>query len=151
MLPLALKRCLASVLLSLFGLVTSLAHAADTSSEGVEAIKGWTQGLRLVGNNLGFKLPNGSSAYWGSDVGLGVGLGGSVGLGVGYSLLIANRLDFFAGVGLSVNNSVGAGQGLSALNPTGQAYELTTQRGWRDTLGGLSLSPSASIGLVYRY
>jgi hypothetical protein len=110
----------------------------------------WTQGLRMVGNSqgltvdmnhssLGLKLPAGS-AY--------------LGLGYGVSVLPSNRLDFFAGVGLSVGTGLGTTLGSSSMNNTnGQAnaYELTPQRGWRDTFGGLSLNPSASIGLIYRY
>lgn len=120
-------------------------------TEGYLAGKNWAQGLRLVGNsqgltsaelaytNPGLQLPpHTSSAY--------------LGLGLGYSLMSANRLDFFAGVGLSVGSSVGTTLGVSSLNTqVGNAYELTPQRGWREMFGGMTLMPSASIGLVYRY
>lgn len=172
MLAPSLNRRLVPLLYWLMGLsaalTAGLSHASEAESQGVLAQrfswqsplnltegylagKSWAQGLRLVGNsqglnstelaysNPGLKLPtNNASAY--------------LGLGLGYSLMSANRLDFFAGVGLSVGSSVGTTLGVPALNSQGgNAYELSTQRGLREMFGGMTLMPSASIGLVYRY
>lgn len=113
-------------------------------SSGYLADKSWAQGLRVVGSsqdfwrqpselnlsNPGLKFPN---TY--------------LGLGYGYSLLPNSRLDFYADVGVTMGlSALGSGMGAS---PT--PYELTSQRHLRDMFGGLSLVPSASIGLVYRY
>ena len=113
-------------------------------TSGYFADKNWAQGLRVVGgsqdfwhqpsapslSNPGLKFPN---TY--------------LGLGYGYSLLPNSRLDFYADVGVTMGLSA-LGSGVSA-SPT--PYELTSQRYLRDMFGGLSLVPSASIGLVYRY
>lgn len=176
MLTPSLNRRLVPLLYGLIGLCTTLtaaltagrSHASEAESqavlaqrfswqsplkltEGYLAGKSWAQGWRLVGNsqglnstalahsNPGLKLPtNNGTAY--------------LGLGLGYSLMPANRLDVFAGVGLSVGSSVGTTLGVSSLNSQGgNADELSTQRGLREMFGGMTLIPSASIGLVYRY
>ena len=108
------------------------------------ADKGWAQGLRVVG---------GSQDFWRQPSGVSLSNPGLkfpntyLGLGYGYSFLPNSRLDFYADVGVTMGLSA-LGSGMNA-QPT--PYELTSQRYLREMFGGLSLVPSASIGLVYRY
>lgn len=116
-------------------------------SQGYLAGKSWAQGLRLVGNSQGL------NTQASSNPGLKLTPNAYLGLGYGTSVFNAKGLDFYADVGLSVGNALSATLGLSALTPPvgATAYELTPQRGWREMFGGMTLMPSASIGLVYRY
>ena len=116
-------------------------------SQGYLAGKSWAQGLSLVGNSQGLS----TQAY--SNPGLKLTSNAYLGLGYGTSVLNAKGLDFYADVGLSVGNTLSALQGLSTVSAGvgSSTYELSPQRGWREMFGGMTLIPSASIGLVYRY
>jgi hypothetical protein len=125
-------------------------------SQGYLAGKSWAQSLRVVGSSQGLNLTPSSLAAAHSNPGLKLPSSAYLGLGYG-TPLSAKGLDFYADVGLSLGTSwgttVGGTLGLSAMTtPLGtSAYELSPHRGLRDTLGGMTLMPSASIGLVYRY